>query len=105
MGRFIVQLVGFLVGAVIGLAVSGSVICDPFVVAPDNTAQRLLDISSEAAMQVLVEGGNLIHRCVVTGWSFELGAFGFMLLGWGVPLFFACLGWLVVRRLWRKPTQ
>jgi len=56
-------------------------------------------------MQVLVEGENLIHRCTVTGWSFELGGLGFMLLGWGVPLFFACLGWLVVRRIWRKPAQ
>lgn len=105
MGRFIGQLVGFLVGAVIGLAVSGSVLCDPFVVAPDGTAQRLLDISSEAAMRVLVDGGHFIQRCAVASWSFELGNFGFMLLAWGLPLFFACLGWFVVRRVWRRPAQ
>lgn len=91
MGRFIVQLVGFLIGAVIGLALRGSVICDPYVVAPDSAAQRLLDISSEATMQVLVDGGNLVHRCAVASWSFEPGGFGFMLLGWGVPSLFAFL--------------
>ncbi|MBU2983102.1 hypothetical protein KO498_14920 [Lentibacter algarum] len=105
MGRFIGQLLGFIVGAVIGLAVSGSVLCDPIVVAPDNIEQRLLDISSEAAMMVLVEGGNLINRCTLVGWSFDLGNFGFMLLAWGVPLLFACLGWFLIRRIWRKPRQ
>lgn len=105
MGRFIIQLVGFVVGAVFGLAVSGSVICDPIVVAADKTTQRLLELSSEAAMMTLVEGGELIQRCNFVVWSFDLGNFGFMLLAWGVPLLFACLGWLVARRIWRKPTQ
>lgn len=105
MGNLIGQLLGFMVGGVFGLAISGSVFCDPIVVAPDNTEQRLLDIGSEAAMMVLVEGGSLINRCIIFGWSLDLGNFGFMLLAWGVPLLFACLGWLVVRRIWGKLTQ
>ena len=104
MGRFIGQLLGLMVGALVGAVVSGSVFCDSIVVAPDLTEQKLLDISPEAAVMILVEGGGLINRCTLGSWSLDLGNFGFMLLALGVPFLFACLGLIVVRRVWKKPT-
>ena len=105
MGSIFSQLVGFLVGAIVGMGVSGSFICYPFVIGQSQQAQSLSDISPEVAFQIIVDGGKLVNRCTGFGLSFELGTTGYTSLNLGGPLLFACLGWLVFRWFDRKRTQ
>ncbi|MDB5243572.1 MAG: hypothetical protein JWP57_4197 [Spirosoma sp.] len=75
------KFLGFIVGAIIGLTVFGSIICVPFAVTQGSTMQWLSTMSDEAVFQAMVNGGSLVNSCTIAGWSFKLGSSGVTFLG------------------------